>query len=81
MKFNNFLKPGENLQVSATLKSNGESEAEFMVSGTVNGQSAVSGRLLLSKQNLCDMNPQLKDNDDRLTAAMHDLWAQLYKGC
>lgn len=80
VKFNNFLKPGETLQVSATMKSNGAAEAEFMVSGLVNGQSAVSGRLLLSKQNLADLNPQLKDNDARMVSAMRDLWAQVYSG-
>lgn len=80
VKFNNFLKPGETLQVSATMKSNGAAEAEFMVSGVVNGQSAVSGRLLLSKQNLADLNPQLKDNDARMVSAMRDLWAQVYSG-
>ena len=80
VKFNNFLKPGETLQVSATMKSNGAAEAEFMVSGVVNGQSAVSGRLLLSKQNLADLNTQLKDNDARMVSAMRDLWAQVYSG-
>lgn len=80
VKFNNFLKPGETLQVSATMKSNGAAEAEFMVSGVVNGQSAVSGRLLLSKQNLADLNPQLKDNDARMVSAMRDLWGQVYSG-
>jgi 3-hydroxyacyl-[acyl-carrier-protein] dehydratase len=78
VRFNNFLKPGESLLVSATLKSSGVGESEFMVSGTVNGQSAVSGRLLLMKQNLAERNPQLVDNDERLKAAMRDLWAQLW---
>ncbi|MCE2795313.1 MAG: beta-hydroxyacyl-ACP dehydratase [Planctomyces sp.] len=78
VRFNNFLKPGESLLVSATLKSSGVGESEFLVSGTVNGQSAVSGRLLLLKQNLAERNPQLADNDERLKAAMRDLWAQLW---
>jgi len=80
VRFNNFLKPGESLLVTATLKSSGAGEAEFMVSGTVNGQSAVSGRLLLLKQNLAERNPQLADNDERLRAAMRDLWGQLWAG-
>ncbi|MFN6150155.1 MAG: hypothetical protein ACK5BP_09315, partial [Planctomyces sp.] len=78
VRFNNFLKPGESLLVSATLKSSGVGESEFLVSGTVTGQSAVSGRLLLLKQNLAERNPQLADNDERLKAAMRDLWAQLW---
>jgi 3-hydroxyacyl-[acyl-carrier-protein] dehydratase len=80
VRFNNFLKPGESLVVTATLKSSVAGESEFMVSGTVNGQSAVSGRLSLLKQNLADRNPQLADNDERLRAAMRDLWGQLWAG-
>ena len=52
--------------------------AEFMASGTVNGQSAVSARLLLTRQNLADLNPSLAENDARLIASMKDLYQQIY---
>lgn len=77
VKFNSFLKPGQTLEVTATLRSSDDSTAEFMASGTVNGQSAVSARLLLSKQNLAERNPQLCDNDQRLIASMKDLFEQI----
>ncbi|MCA9035542.1 MAG: beta-hydroxyacyl-ACP dehydratase [Planctomycetaceae bacterium] len=77
VKFNNFLKPGQTLEVSATFRKNDGEKAEFMASGTVNGNSAVSARITLSKANLADRNPQLVDNDRRVLAAMRDLYAQL----
>jgi len=77
VKFNSFLKPGQTLEVVATLKSNGESSAEFMASGTVGGQSAVSARILLSKQNLVDHNPQLAENDTRMILSMKELFQQM----
>lgn len=78
VKFNNFLKPGETLQVSATWKSSDETTTDFVASGTVNGQSAVSAKLTLSKQNLATHNPQLADNDRRVIEAMRELYSQLY---
>ncbi len=77
VKFNSFVKPGQTLEVSATVRSTDASTAEFMASGTVGGQSAVSARILLSKQNLADHNPQLAENDQRLTASMKELFEQI----
>jgi 3-hydroxyacyl-[acyl-carrier-protein] dehydratase len=77
VKFNNFLKPGQTLEVSATMKSTDDSLAEFMASGTVGGLSAVSARLILSKENLAGRNPQMADNDARLIASMKELFEQI----
>jgi 3-hydroxyacyl-[acyl-carrier-protein] dehydratase len=78
VKFNAFLKPGQTLEVTATLRSSEAGTCEFMASGTVGGQSAVSARLLLSRQNLADLNPQLADNDQRLIASMRELLGQIH---
>ena len=77
VKFNSFLKPGQTLEVTATLRSTAEGTAEFMAAGTVGGQSAVSARLLLSRQNLSDHNQQLAGNDKRLIDSMRELFAQI----
>ncbi|MCA9011015.1 MAG: beta-hydroxyacyl-ACP dehydratase [Planctomycetaceae bacterium] len=77
VKFNNFLKPGQTLEVTATMKAANETSAEFIASGTVLGQSAVSARLILSKENLAVRNPQLADNDARLIASMKELYEQI----
>jgi hypothetical protein len=34
--------------------------------------------LLLTRQNLADLNPALADNDARLIASMKDLYQQMY---
>lgn len=77
VKFNSFLKPGQTLEVSATLRSNDATSAEFMASGTVEGQSAISARILLSKQNLVDHNQQLAENDIRVITSMKELFEQI----
>ena len=78
VKFNSFLKPGQTLEVTATVKSAEPGLAEFMASGTVGGQSAVSARLLLTRQNLRDIKPSMADNDRRLTDSMRELFGQIY---
>lgn len=77
VKFNAFLKPGQTLEVTAALKSTDDKTAEFVASGTVDGKSAVSAKLSLSKQNLADHNPQLEENDRRLIASMKELFEQI----
>lgn len=81
VKFNNFLKPGQTLEVTATLKRTDLTTAEFQASGSVGGDSAVSAKLILSKGNLVDRNPQLADNDQRLIAAMRELFEQIRPVC
>lgn len=77
VKFNNFLKPGQTLEVTATMKSADTNTAEFVATGTVGGLSAVSAKLTLSKENLATRNPKLADNDARLIASMKELFQQM----
>lgn len=77
VKFNNFLKPGQTLEITATLKGTDDRTAEFQAAGTVNGESAVSARLVLSKDNLVTRNQQLAESDARLIAAMKELFEQI----
>lgn len=77
VKFNNFLKPGQTLAVTATMKKNEDGTASFMAAGTVDDTSAVSARLVLSKQNLADHRPDMADSDERLTNSMKELFEQI----
>lgn len=77
VKFNSFLKPGQTLEVTATLRKAGSDADEFQAAGVVNGESAVSARLLLSKLNLASQNPQLADNDQRMLSSMRELFEQI----
>ncbi len=77
VKFNNFLKPGQTLHITATLKKNEDETATFQAAGTVEGTSAVSGKLVLSKLNLRDTRPAMSDNDERLLKSMRELYEQI----
>ena len=80
VKFNSFLKPGQTLNVNATLKKNEDDTADFRASGTVEGESAVSGRIILSKQNLSSQRPDMASNDQRIQDAMKELYEQIRVG-
>ncbi len=77
VKFNSFLKPGQALDVTATLKKAGSDADEFQAAGTVEGESAVSARIVIAKSNLITSNSQLKENDQRMVAAMRELYEQI----
>ena len=77
VKFNSFLKPGQTLTVTANLRKNDPNQASFAASGRVDGESAVSARLVLSKQNLADQRPDMAESDERLIAAMKQLYQQM----
>jgi len=77
VKFNNFLKPGQTLHVTATMKKNEDNTATFVASGTVDDTSAVSAKLVLSKQNLQDHRPDMASADERMLASMHELFQQI----
>lgn len=77
VKFNSFLKPGQTLHVTAKLRKNEDDQVSFAASGTVDGESAVSARLVLSKQNQSSQRPEMAENDERLITAMKELYAQI----
>jgi 3-hydroxyacyl-[acyl-carrier-protein] dehydratase len=77
VKFNSFLKPGQTLYVTAKLRKNEDNQVSFAASGTVDGESAASARLILSKQNLVSQRPEMAENDERLISVMKELYAQI----
>lgn len=77
VKFNNFLKPGQTLHITATMKKNEDDTATFQAAGTVDDTSAVSAKLVLSKVNLRDRRPEMSDNDARLLNSMRELFEQI----
>jgi len=77
VKFNSFLKPGQTLVVTGTLKKNEKESASFHAAGTVDGESAVSARLVLSKLNLVDRDAAMAEGDERILSAMKELFAQI----
>lgn len=77
VKFNSFLKPGQTLNVTAEMKKNEGDTATFRAAGTVEGESAVSARIVLSKQNLQATNTDMAGADDRMQAAARELFGQI----
>ena len=54
LKFQGFVQPGDSLHVTAQIKSLENQVASVKVDGSVNGQTATSGRLVLEAFNLAD---------------------------
>ncbi len=54
IKFQGFVQPGDQLKVTATIKSRHGSLTKLKVAGTVNGVNAVSGRLTIDSYNLVE---------------------------
>lgn len=78
VKFNSFLKPGQTLHVTAKLRKDTNSQVSFSAAGTVDGESAVSAKIVLSKKSLAEQRPEHAEKDERLIQAMKDLYAQIH---
>lgn len=79
VKYANFLSPGQTLTVTATLTDQDERLAHFKAEGTVDGETNVSGRLVLERFNLADANPAHADTDRIVKDQMRKLFAVLYR--
>jgi 3-hydroxyacyl-[acyl-carrier-protein] dehydratase len=79
VKFNSFVTPGHQLQVTVKTHKWGEDECTFKAVGMIDGtESAVSARITLQQLNLTDRNPALAKCDEELKTKMRELFAQLY---
>lgn len=80
LKFNNFVTPGKTLTVVSSIHKMDATECTFKGEGTVDGQSAVSARIVLQKCNLRDRNPHLAKTDEQLIAHLRGQFAQIWNG-
>ena len=64
MKFQGFVQPGDQLVVKAEIKSREDSLTNLKVSGFVNDERAVSGRLTIDSYNLSDRGMGAAQTDD-----------------
>lgn len=68
VKYSGFVEPGETLHIQIEwMKENG-AEVSVKASGDVNGRSAVSARLTLTRYNLCDLDPNQAATDRWINA-------------
>jgi 3-hydroxyacyl-[acyl-carrier-protein] dehydratase len=80
VKFLNFVSPGRTLTVTAELLGANGSECTFKGSGTVDGEAAVTARLVLERTNLADRNPRLAPADQAQIRAARELFNQIWSG-
>jgi 3-hydroxyacyl-[acyl-carrier-protein] dehydratase len=78
LKYNNFVRPGQTLTVTATVHSRGEREYVFKGSGTVEGKSAVSARVTLEQFNLSDRNPDFEASDRKRIEDLRRKFAEIW---
>ena len=77
VKYNNFLVPGKSLKLRSELKNNSNREYEFKGTGTVDGTSAVSAKLILVQFNLAEKNPNLQESDETQLLFYRNLFEQV----
>lgn len=80
LKFNNFVTPGKTLVVTSKIHKLDAAECTFKGEGSVDGQSAVSARIVLQRFNLRDQNPSLAKSDEQLTTHLRQQFHQLWTG-
>ena len=78
LKFNSFVTPGKSLIVQLTLKKREGQVWDFLGSGTIDGESAVSARISLEAFNLADRNPDLQSSDDLRRSTSRDIFRQIW---
>jgi 3-hydroxyacyl-[acyl-carrier-protein] dehydratase len=79
VKFNNFVEPGNTLEVKVEIKSWDGALCTLQGHGTVNGGTAVGAKLTLERFNLADKNPELATSDAYEIRKLKELFAQLWK--
>jgi len=63
VKFTDFVSPGQELKICATIIKDEDTTVTLKVEGTVEGSTAVSGRLILERFNLVNRYPDLATYD------------------
>jgi 3-hydroxyacyl-[acyl-carrier-protein] dehydratase len=79
VKFNNFVAPGNTLEVKVEIQKWDGAQCVLQGLGTVNGGTAVSAKLTLERFNLAEKNPELASSDEYEVRKLKELFAQLWK--
>jgi len=79
IRFNNFVSPGKTLQVACDVQKHDERTYTLKGAGTVDGNSAVSAKLILQQFNLADRNPELQASDERRIEKLRQLFDALWR--
>jgi 3-hydroxyacyl-[acyl-carrier-protein] dehydratase len=66
IKYADFVTPGKELRVTAEILKQDDSLTTLKTQGTIDGNIAVNGRLVLERFNLADRHPSRRDTDPYL---------------
>jgi 3-hydroxyacyl-[acyl-carrier-protein] dehydratase len=80
VKYGSFVEPGRQLNIAVELSEKDDCLATFRGRGEVDGNSAVSARIVLARYNLSDHNAALVDVDQSLVQRYRGLALQLRGG-
>jgi 3-hydroxyacyl-[acyl-carrier-protein] dehydratase len=72
IKYAGFVTPGKELQVTAEIVKHDQTLTTLKVQGTIDGNVAVNGRLVLERFNLADRFPRRESTDPYLRTELRD---------
>jgi 3-hydroxyacyl-[acyl-carrier-protein] dehydratase len=78
LRYNNFVRPGQTLTVTAAVHERSAREYILKGSGTVDGTSVVNARLTLEQFNLSERNPDLEPTDRRRVEELRRKFAEIF---
>jgi len=78
VKYAEFVKPGQVLTVTAEIVKQDQDTTTLKAAGTVEGQTAVSARLILERFNMADRDPASQWNDYHARRKLRKMFALLY---
>ena len=78
VKFADFVRPGQVLRVTAEVLKHNEKETQLKAQGTVDGEPAVSGRLILGRYNQGESHPARAALDEYTKRDLRKLFGLIY---
>lgn len=78
VRFNNFVAPGQSLEVSCTVHKREDRLYTFKASGSVNGSSTINARITLEQFNLADNNPEFARSDELRITKLREQFGTLW---
>lgn len=79
VKYANFVEPGQVMLITAEVLDQGPRETRLKAQGAVQGEAAVSARLVMERYNQADSEPSLASQDAFMIQKLRDLFSILYR--
>lgn len=79
VKYANFVEPGQVMRITAEVLDQGARETRLKAQGVVEGEAAVSARLVMERYNQAEADPSLAAQDAFMIQKLRDLFSILYR--